>query len=201
MSTTEPQPRAEYVQDGAPGSKRHNWWIWVSAALACAVVGLVIWQANTQSDLDAAQAQVAELQKQIDDGKQAGSEASVAYQDAFADLEQELGTTQSDLAETEQQLEDAQLAADQAEQQAADARQQAEDASNATDKASAEAKEAQAQVKAAESRTAIAKDCANAFVSELSKVAQSEDPTAAATAAKADLQAILGDCKAALGTA
>ena len=181
-----------------PG-KRRNGWIWVSAALAVAVVGLVIWQVSTQSDLDAMQAQVAELEKQLDAAKQTGSDASAAYQDAFADLEQELGTTQQDLADTEQQLDDAQRAADQAEQQAADANQQAEDASNATDKASAEAKEAQAQVKAAESRTAIAKDCANAFVSELSTVARSEDPTAAATAAKADLQAILGDCKAALG--
>ena len=32
--------------------KRRNWWIWVSVALSLVVVGLLIWQFNTQSELD-----------------------------------------------------------------------------------------------------------------------------------------------------
>ena len=36
-------------------------------------------------------------------------------------------------------------------------------------------------------------------MSELATVAQSDDPTAAAESAKADLQGILDDCKTALG--
>ena len=136
----------------------------------------MIWQLNTQSDLDAAEKQVKDLQAQIDEGKQSGSEAAASYQAAYADLEQELGATQQDLAATQQELTDAQQAADAAEQQAAEAKQRAEDATNATDKAAAEADQAQAELDAAQSRATITKDCANAFVSELAAVAQSRRP-------------------------
>ena len=193
MTSTEYQPLAP------PGKKHRNWWIWISAGLAVAVVGLIIWQVNTQSDLDAEKEHSQELQAQIDEGKESGSAAAGSYQAAYKDLEQELGATQQDLAATQQDLEEAQRAVGDAEQQAADAQQRAQDADSATDKANAQADQAQAELKAAESTATITKNCANAFVAELTTVAQSPDPTAAAANAKAELQGILDDCKAALG--
>jgi chromosome segregation ATPase len=184
----------EYLPEGPPLSKRRNWWIWVSAGLAVVILGLVIWQFNTQSDLDAAKAQVKDLQAQIENG----SDTAAAYQAAYKDLEQQLGATQQDLAATQQELTDAQQTAQAADAKAADAAQRAEDATSDVDKAEAEADQARAELEAAESRATIAKDCANAFVGELTTVAQSPDPTAAAQAAKAELQGIVSDCQAAL---
>jgi chromosome segregation ATPase len=198
MATTDPHsPPVPAPGQPAPG-KRRNWWIWVSAALALVVVGLVVWQLDTQSDLDAAQKQVKDLQAQIDQGVAEGADAAAAYQAAYADLEQELGTTQQDLAQTEQELKDAQDAADQAQQAAAAAQEQAGEAKSAIDKAQAEADAANAQAEAAQAQVTITRDCANAFVGELTAVAQSEDPAAAAAAAKTDLQGIVDDCRAAL---
>jgi predicted nucleic acid-binding Zn-ribbon protein len=189
----------EYLPDAPPERTHRNWWIWVSAVLAVVVVGLIVWQLNTQSDLDAAQKQVKDLQTQIDAGKQSGSEAAASYQAAYKDLQEELGATQQDLASTQQELDEAQKAADAAAQEAAEAKQRAADAGNATDKAQAEAEQAQAELEASQARATVVKDCANTFVGELATVAQAPDPAAAAESAKSELQGILADCKSALG--
>ena len=189
----------EYLPEGAPLTEGRNWWIWVSAGLAVVVVGLIVWQLNTQSDLDAAEAQVKDLQAQIETGKQNGSDTAAAYQAAYQDLEQQLGATQQDLSATEQELKDAQQAGKDAEANAAEAEQRAKAATSDVDKAEAEADQARAELAAAESRATVTKDCANAFVGELTAVAQSPDPSAAAADAKAKLQGIVSDCQTALG--
>ena len=182
--------------DTAPGSsgthvpaKGRNAWIWVSAVLALAVVGLLIWQFNTQSELDDAHAQVKELQAQIDQGKASGSTAAASYKSAYADLEEELGSTQADLSATEKELTAAQDATQQAQDDAAAAKQQADQAQSATQKAQAEADQASADAKAAEATITITKDCANAFLSQVAVVVESEDPEAAASGAKQELRA------------
>src|SRR5262245_20512180 len=97
--------RTEYQPEAPPERSHRNWWIWISAVLAVVIVGLIVWQVNTQNDLDAAQKQVTDLQAhvtdlqgQIDQGKQAGNDAAASYQAAYKDLQAELGATQQDLA-------------------------------------------------------------------------------------------------------
>ena len=196
--STDPTARPGSPDPLAP-PKHRTAWIWVSAILALAVVGLLIWQFNTQSELDDAQAQVKDLQAQIDQGKTSGSTAAASYKSAYADLEQELGSAQADLSATEKELASAQDAAQQAQNDAATAKQQADQAQSATQKAQAEADQASADAKAAESSVTITKDCANAFLSQVAAVIESADPTAAAEAAKQELQSIAEECKTALG--
>ena len=202
MATTDPHrghPGSSREYQAEPTAKpRRNPWIWVSAFLAIVVVGLVIWQLDTQSELDKTQQTVKDQQAQIDKATATGTDAAASYKTAYQDLEQELGTTQQDLSQIEQELKDAQKSATQAQQDATAAKQQAEQANTANDKAAAEADQAKAEADAATAQTTITKDCANAFLAEISTVMQSEDPNAAAAAAKQELQAIAKDCKAAL---
>ena len=191
MSTSEPHP--------SPPPTRRNPWIWVSLLLAVIAAGLLVWGLNTRSDLDAAQQEVDDLQAQIDQGKKAGGAAAASYQAAYDDLQKQLGTTSADLSATEQDLEEAEQAAARAEQQATDAEQQAADATNATDKANAEAAKAKADAQAAESRTAIVTGCANAYVTALGSLVQSDEPKHQAAAARQDLETIAGTCSSALG--
>ena len=200
MSTTGPQPDTEEVSQEHGRRLRRNPWFWISVVLAALFVGALVWGINLKSDRDAAQDDAAELQAQIDKGKEAGSTAASEYEKAYEDLEQELGTTQADLAESEQAVKDATKAADKAEEDAAAAKQQAEQAQTETDKANAEADQAKAELEAAESRLHVAKDCANAYVSAVGSLLQGDDPSAQAAAAKEELQGIVDDCKAELGS-
>jgi chromosome segregation ATPase len=191
-------PVATSTSDGTAGEKPRNPWIWISAVLAVVAVGLLIWGLNVQSDRDDAQQQVKDQQAQLDQGKQATSAAGASYKQAYDDLEQELGTTSADLSQTEQDLADAQKAVDKAEQDAAAAKQQVEQAQTDKDKSDAEAEQAKADAQAAEAKNTIVTECANAYLTGLGSLLQSEDPTAQAKKAKQELQGIAADCKAAL---
>jgi chromosome segregation ATPase len=191
MSTTSPQPDTEDAGQEHGRRLRRNPWFWTSVVLAALLVGALVWGLNLRSDLDAAQAQ-------IDAGKAAGSTTAESYKKAYEDLEQELGTTQADLAESEQAVKDAEQAAAKAEEDAAAAKQQADQAQSQTEKANAEADQAQAELEAAESSAAVAKECANAYVTAVGSLLQSADPAAQAEAAKQELQGIVEDCKAEL---
>jgi hypothetical protein len=205
MSTMDPRGRerpassaisARYVLAEEPAPpKRRNWFIWLSAVLALALIAMIVWNVGLQSDLDDANAKVDDLQGQLGEGNAAAAE----YRAAYEALRAELGSTQSDLAETQQQLGDAQAAAEQADKDAAAAKQQVADAQTSADKAQAEADQAQADAKASEANAAVVKNCGNAFLTQVDTVLESDDPTAAAATAKQALQSIAGDCKAALG--
>jgi chromosome segregation ATPase len=145
------------------------------------------------------QTQVSDLETGITDAKETGNATAAEYRSAYEDLQTELGTTQSDLAATQKELESAQAAAEQADKDAAAAQQQVDDAQSAADKTQAEADQAQADAKAATANATLVKDCGNAFLDQVDIVLSSDDPTAAATSAKKELQGIAGDCKAALG--
>jgi chromosome segregation ATPase len=177
-------PETTYTTDGRTVEKHRNWWIWISAGLAVVAVGLLIWGLDTKSDLH-------EMQ-------QATSSAGVAYKDAYADLEDELGTTKADLTQTEQDLQAAKQAQDTAEKDAAAAQKQADDAKDAKDKADAQAKQAQADADAAQAKNDIVKDCAKAYLTAVGSLLESEDPSAQAETAKTQLQGITADCKTAL---
>jgi chromosome segregation ATPase len=205
MSISQPQPQppvsdAESDAGNQPDTgKRRNWWIWVSVVLAVALLGTLIWQRQVQSDLDAAQDQISQLQRQIDEGEQAGSEAAASYKAAYEDLEEELGNAQEDLAATRDGLDEAQQAAKDAEQRAAEAERAADGAGNAVDEANAKADQAAADAESAEAQLTVATGCANTFIDQLASVMQSSDPTAAATAAKSELQGVAADCREVFG--
>ena len=184
--------------EGPVPKKRRNPWIWVSVGLGLVAVGLLIWGLTTQSDLDNAQQDSAELQSQVDQGKETGSSVVAEVKAAYDDLTQQLGATSEDLTETEQDLEDAEQDAAKAEQGAAAAKQDAAEAKNETDKATAEVDQAESEAQAADSKAAIAAECANAYVSALGALFEGESVSAQAKVVSQELESISGTCKTAL---
>src|SRR5688500_11696152 len=107
-------------------------WIWSSAALAVVVIAAVVWGLSVRSDLDDANAQVAQLE--AENAAQDGSEpepepeaeadpAIAALKAAYEELTAQLGTATEDLASATADLEQAQTASAQAEQAAAAAKE------------------------------------------------------------------------------
>jgi uncharacterized protein YoxC len=183
MSTTQPQPPVAPEQ--ASSHRRHNPWIWISALLAVAAVGLGIWAYKSQSDLDNANDDVAQLQKQVDQGKETGGTVLATVKGAFQDLSAELGATQQDLAGTQQELEDAQASAEKAAQDAASA------VEGSTEQAQAKAKEA-------ESKATVAADCAKAYAGAFGALFEGDSVREQASVVKGQLQDISATCKSAL---
>src|SRR4051812_25423062 len=62
-----PGPPAAPPESG-PARKKPNRWLWVSAGLLVAVVGLLVWGLHTQSELDNTQQDVDQLQTQAESG-------------------------------------------------------------------------------------------------------------------------------------
>jgi chromosome segregation ATPase len=173
-------------------------WIWLSAALAIAVVGLLIWGLNKQSDLDSSQQQVGELQSQAEQNQDTGSQVVAGIKAAYDDLAKQVGATQEDLASAEEDVQESEQATAEAEEDAAAAKQDASQAKSQTDKASAEADEAKAEVEAAKSKAAIAGDCAKAYVSAIGTLFEGESVKAQASAVRDQLEGISAKCKSAL---
>ncbi len=196
MATT--SPHDETSATGQAPKRRRNHWIWISAVLAVVAIGLLIWGLQTRSDLNAANEKNAGLQAQVSQGQETGSEAVTAAKGVISDLEQQLGATNEDLADTQQQLDDAQQAQEQAQKDAAAAEKAAAAADNETDKAKAEADQAKAEAQAAESKTAIAADCAKAYVSAFGTLFGGEGDQASVSQ---QLESITADCKAAFAGA
>src|SRR4051794_40158583 len=176
---------------GQAPKKKHNAWIWISAVLAVAAIGLLIWALQTRSDLDSTQQKNADLEAQVDQGQQTGGAVLTAVQGLINDLAAQLGATNEDLADTQAKLDDSQQAEQDAQQAADAAKQEAEKADNATDKAKAEADQAQAEVAAAESKASVAADCAKAYVSAFGTLFEGGDQAATV---RDQLQGITADC-------
>jgi chromosome segregation ATPase len=211
MSTLEPDEDSPEAKDGGTGAdgadptdadaapkKGRSPWLWVSAGLAVVAVGLLIWGLSTKSDLDSANKKVADLESQVKQSSATGAAAGVTFKAAYDDVTKELGTTNEDLATTQQDLEQAKQDQAKAEKAAAAAKDDAAQAKDALAKANAEADQAKAEAQAAESKNAIAADCANAYVSEVGKLFEGDDPAAQADEVKKELDSIAADCKAAL---
>lgn len=160
--------------------------------------GLLIWALTIRSDLDSTEQEVDDLQSQVEQGQESGSDLVTAAKSVYDDLAQQFGATSDDLADTQQQLDDAEQVAEEAEQAAAAAEQDAAEADNETDKAKAEAEQAKAEAEAAESKAGIAADCAKAYVSAFGALFEGESVSAHAPAVREELKQITGDCKTAL---
>jgi hypothetical protein len=202
----------------APEQKKpRNWWIWVSAALALVAAGLLIWALSLKSDRDSAhkeldktKEQVASIQKELDsatqaepsptpdDGGAGGAVVAAGALAGFKALLDELGATQEDLDAAEQAVEEANRKAEQAEKDAADAKKRAEQADNETEKARAEAEQAKAEQQATESKAAVARDCANAYLSAFGTLLESDDPESEADAVREQFSSITDECREAL---
>jgi peptidoglycan hydrolase CwlO-like protein len=178
----------------ADQKKKRNPWLWVSAALAIAVVGLLIWGLKSQSDLDSAQQDVKDLQAQVEQGQQTGGAVALSVKQVFNDLQNQLSSTTADLAASEQKVKDAQAAAAEAEQEVAAAKEQVSQATSQIDKATAEADQAKAEAKAASSKVQVAAGCAESYVGAFGALFDGQG----ADDVKQQLQTITADCKAAL---
>jgi chromosome segregation ATPase len=193
MATTEPQRDAAGTDDAAREKKRSPW-LWVSIGLAAAVIGLLIWGTNSQSDLDKAQKDAQDLQSQVDQGQETASAIVASVRDVVNDLKTQLGSANEDLAASEQQVKDAEAAAATAEQEAAAAEEQAGEAESQTDKANAEADEARAEARAATSELDVAAGCATSYASAFGALVDGQS----SSDVKKQPETITADCKAAL---
>ncbi len=157
---------------------------------------------GTQEELDSAKQDVEELQSSEGgpgDGRAVLTAGAVAAVKALIDdLEAELGATEEDLAAAEQDLKQASAKADAADEDAAAAEEKAAQASNDTEKAQAEADQAKAEAEAAQSRSAIAADCARAYVAALGTLFEGDDVSKQVDAVGEQLSGITAECKAAL---
>src|SRR3954452_7461679 len=197
-----PEPPAAPPPDGAgtppageQPKKHHNVWLWASVALAIAVVGLLIWGLNKQSDLNAANDQTAQPEAHANQQQDSGSAIVAAAKSVYDDLKQQLGATNDDLDQTQADLDQAQQDADQAQKDADQAKQDAAESKSETDKVNAQADEAKAEADAAKSKAAIVTDCAQAYFSAFGKLL---DGTGV-DQLKQDIQGVTADCKGALG--
>jgi chromosome segregation ATPase len=174
----------------AETSKQSNRWKWIAIALGIVAIGFLIWAVTAQSDKN-------DLQDQVDQGQQAGSEVVAGGKALYDDVNQQLGTANEDLAQTEQDLADSQKQADEAQQEADKAKQQADDAKDETEKAKAEADQAKAEQKETESKVAVLADCAKAYIGAFGQVLNGED----SSKVQDELKGITEDCKAAFSGA
>lgn len=165
------------------------------ATFAVAAVGLLIWGIRTKSDLNDANKQVKDLQSQVKHVGIASSAATASFKSAYEDLTDELGSTSKDLTSTQDDLKKAEQDATNAQKEADAAKHEADKAGNQTDKANAETKQAQAETKAAQSQAQLATDCANAALTGVGQLLQSDDPKAAVEDMQKQLQSFSDTCK------
>ena len=186
------------AQQESDSGKHRGPWLWVSIALAVAVVGLVIWGVSTQSKLDDTQQQVDTLQSQADQAQETGGTIVTAAKAAYDSVLKQLGLTQAELEATQQDVKDAEKAAAEAEQKSAKAQSDVEAAKGAAEKAQAEVTAAQAKATEAGAKARVLGDCAKSFVGGFGTLFEGSDLAAQAQAAKKELQQIAGECKTAL---
>jgi uncharacterized phage infection (PIP) family protein YhgE len=204
MATTHGEATPEEPAAGTPAAdeskgKGHSPWLWVSIAVAVVAVGLLVWGLKTQSDLNSANDNVAQLEAQNSQQQDNGSAIVGAMKSAYGELKQQLGATNEDLQQTQDDLDQAQQSADQAQKDAAAAKQDAAQSKSETDKAKAQADEAKAQAQEAESKAAIVTDCAKAYLTAFGGLFEGGNLSDNVQTVKGDLQGITDRCQGALG--
>jgi uncharacterized membrane-anchored protein YhcB (DUF1043 family) len=200
---TDPAPSPSGAN--ASTKSKRSAWMWVSVALAVVVAGLLIWGLMTKSDLndtqsklDSANQQVAQLKSDAEQNKGVAATITEAAKVAYNQLAQQLGVTSQDLAATQQDLSTAQQAATDAEQAANEAKQAVDQASSAADKAKATANQLRAQADAAKAKGTVAADCARASIAAIGQLFEGDSIKAQAEAVKSQLQTIGAGCKTAI---
>jgi hypothetical protein len=171
------------VQTASSTPHKRPWgWIALAGLLVVAVVGLAIYAAGLDSDLDDANAKIAAQQKQIDEAQGTGADVVAAAKSAYEDLSTKAGAAQQN---ADQAVEQANQLLDQAEQAATDAQGTAD--------------ELEAQAKAAQAKAESAATCARSFLSAFSGVFNAASLQEGVDAAVKDLQALEPQCAEALG--
>jgi chromosome segregation ATPase len=182
-SESGPQPPVEAAS--ATPHKRPWGWIALSVLLIAGVVGLAIYAAGVNSDLDDANAKIAAQQKQIDEAEGKGDDVvAAAAKSAYADLRAKAGAAQQN---TDQAVEQANQVLDQADQAAADAKGTAD--------------ELEAQAAAAQAKAESAATCARSFLSAFSGVFDAATVEDGVDAAVAELKTLQPQCASAIQAA
>jgi cobalamin biosynthesis protein CobT len=180
-----------------PAPKKHrNPWIWISGALAIAAIGLLVWALTVQSDLDDTNAELDQVQAQVQDNADSGGDFAAAAKVAYDELANSIGAAGED---AQASIEETQAQVDEAEQQAQEAGQQAAAAaSDGAEQLQAETDEAKAQADAAAGKASIAAECAKAYVSAFGALFEGGSLAEGATAVREQISGITDDCQAAL---
>ena len=179
-----PQPPSDTAPQ-TPAPRKRPWgWITVAGLLAAAVVGLAIYAAGLNSDLDDANARIASQQEQIEQSQDVGADVVAAAKGAYDDLSAQLGAAQEDASQAAEQAAEM---LDQAEQAAAEAQGTAD--------------EVQKQADAAQAKAEAAATCAQSFLSAFSGVFSGATLREGVEATVAELQALQPQCAKALGDA
>jgi hypothetical protein len=187
MSATDTQSRSDSRTPAEPGgtsppTRKRPWgWIALTALLVAGLVGLGIYAAGVNSDLDDANAKIASQQRELDEAQDTGAGVAAAAKAAYDDLSAGLGAAQ----------QDASRAADQAAQQLAQAEQAAAEAQGTAD-------EVQRQLAAAEAKAESAATCAQSFLSAFGSVFSGSSLRAGIEATVAELEALQPQCGQAL---
>jgi hypothetical protein len=193
MDTVEPTPAAP---EPAPPKKHRNPWIWISAVLGIAAIGLLVWALTVQNDLDDTNAELDQVQAQVQENAESGSDFAAAAKAAYDDLSNRIGAAGANAQES---IEATQAQVDEAEQQAQEAGQQAADAaSDQAEQLQAEADQAKAEADAAAGKARIAADCAKAYLSAFGALFEGGGLAEGATAVREEIAGITDDCQAAL---
>src|SRR4051794_20217240 len=203
----------------APPAGHHHRWIWVSALVAIAAVGLGIWAFTLKSDRDDAEHQLdattqelgstnekldateQQLEDQQSTQRRRAGFALVTAAAVYGRFAKQLGATNDELDTTQQELEKANKAAAQSKEDAAKAKQDASKSSNAEDKAKAETEQVKAESEAAQSKAQAAAGCAKAYIAALGGLFEGDGPKAQAATVREDLKSVTADCKTALAEA
>jgi chromosome segregation ATPase len=180
QSRSDPRTPAEPRGTAPPPHKRPWGWIALTVLLVAGLVGLGVYAANVNSDLDDANAKVASQQQELDAAQDTGAGVAAAKA-AYDDLSAGLGAAQQDASQ----------AADQAAQQLEQAEQAAAEAQGTAD-------DVQRQLDAAEAKAASAATCAQSFLSAFGGVFSGSSVRAGIEATVAELKALQPQCEQAL---
>jgi chromosome segregation ATPase len=171
--------------DGSSRPKKRPWgWIGLAAVLGVVAIGLGIYAVQVNSDLDDAEATVAQQEQALSEAQAAGGDAREAVASVVSDLATELGATQDDVAALEQQVNEA-----------ADSFKAAEEEVSA---AVGELQVTEAERDAAQAKVEVVQKCAQSVVSAFSGVLDAETPEAGIEDAAAELRSLQPECAPAI---
>jgi chromosome segregation ATPase len=163
----------------AHGARRPWGWIALAAVLAVAAIGLGIYAMQLNSDLDDADATIAE-QEQALSARDTGGQALDAIGAAVGDVTSALGATQADVTALEQQVT---AAAD-----------RFEEAQGNVAAAADELERTQAERDAAQAKVDVVQACAQSVIAGFTGVFEAESLRAGAEAAASELRALQPQC-------
>ena len=170
---------ATAAPDGRPPHTRRPWgWIVLAAVLGAAAIGLGVYALQVNSDLDDAEATIAEQEQAAAGGT--SDQALEAVAGAVGEVTSALGATQGDVAQIERQIA-----------AASESLQAAEDKVSA---AAGDLERTEAERDAAQAKVDVVQACAQSVVSAFRGAFDAESLRAGIDAAAAELRALQPQC-------